>query len=85
MKIALGADHAGFELKDKIRQHLVDKGIAIDDRGTSSSDSVDYPDYSAPLPNRLPPGGRTGEFWSAEVELAWPSRPTRFRACAPPT
>jgi ribose 5-phosphate isomerase B len=46
MKIALGADHAGFELKDKIRQHLVDKGIAIDDRGTNSSESVDYPDYA---------------------------------------
>jgi len=46
MKIALGADHAGFELKEKIRQHLLDKGILVDDRGTNSSHSVDYPDYA---------------------------------------
>lgn len=46
MKIALGADHAGFELKEKIKQHLVDKGITVDDRGTDSPDSVDYPDYA---------------------------------------
>ena len=46
MKISLGADHAGFELKEKIRQHLLDKGILVDDRGTNSSHSVDYPDYA---------------------------------------
>jgi ribose 5-phosphate isomerase B len=46
MKIALGADHAGFELKEKIRQHLADKGIAVDDVGTHSSQPVDYPDYA---------------------------------------
>jgi ribose 5-phosphate isomerase B len=46
MKIALGADHAGFELKEKIRQHLADKGITVDDVGTNSSQTVDYPDYA---------------------------------------
>jgi len=47
MKIALGADHAGFELKERIRQHLVDKGVEVDDRGTHSTASVDYPDFAA--------------------------------------
>jgi ribose 5-phosphate isomerase B len=46
MKIALGADHAGFELKEKIRGYLQQKGIIVDDRGTKSSESVDYPDYA---------------------------------------
>jgi len=46
MKVALGADHGGFELKEKIRQHLVDKGIAVEDLGTNSSASVDYPDFA---------------------------------------
>jgi ribose 5-phosphate isomerase B len=46
MKIALGADHAGFELKNTIKQHLLAKGIAVDDHGTNSADSVDYPDYA---------------------------------------
>ena len=46
MKIALGADHAGFKLKEKIRQKLLDAGITVDDCGTHSTDSVDYPDYA---------------------------------------
>jgi ribose 5-phosphate isomerase B len=46
MKIALGADHAGFELKDKIEQYLEQKGISVQDHGTNSADSVDYPDYA---------------------------------------
>jgi ribose 5-phosphate isomerase B len=53
MKIALGADHAGFELKDKIRQHLLDKGISVDDRGTNSTESVDYPDYARDVAERV--------------------------------
>ena len=46
MKIALGADHAGFQLKEKIKQHLMQKGIQVDDRGTNSTESVDYPDFA---------------------------------------
>ena len=46
MKIVLGADHAGFELKDKIKQKLIAAGITVDDRGTDSPASVDYPDYA---------------------------------------
>ncbi len=47
MKIALGADHAGFELKQQIKQHLASQpGIEIDDRGTVSNESVDYPDFA---------------------------------------
>ena len=46
MKIALGADHAGFELKEKIKQKLAAEGITVDDRGTDSTVSVDYPDYA---------------------------------------
>jgi ribose 5-phosphate isomerase B len=46
MKIALGADHAGYELKDRIKQHLELQGIAVCDEGTSSPESVDYPDYA---------------------------------------
>jgi ribose 5-phosphate isomerase B len=57
MKIALGADHAGFELKEKIKQHLVEKGIAVDDRGTNSPESVDYPDYARTVGEEVT-GGR---------------------------
>ncbi len=46
MKIAIGADHAGFELKQKIKQHLAQLGMEVADQGTDSTDSVDYPDYA---------------------------------------
>ena len=46
MKIAVGADHAGYELKDKIKEHLQQHGINVRDEGTSSAESVDYPDYA---------------------------------------
>jgi ribose 5-phosphate isomerase B len=46
MKIALGADHAGFELKDKIKQHLSGRGFEVQDEGTNSGESVDYPDFA---------------------------------------
>jgi ribose 5-phosphate isomerase B len=46
MKIALGADHAGFELKDQIKQHLQQQSMDVRDEGTSSPESVDYPDYA---------------------------------------
>jgi ribose 5-phosphate isomerase B len=46
MRIVLGADHAGYQLKDQIKQHLEQQGISVQDEGTSSAESVDYPDYA---------------------------------------
>lgn len=44
--IALGADHAGFEVKEKIKNMLQSRGMEIRDYGTNSSESTDYPDYA---------------------------------------
>ncbi len=46
MKIAIGADHAGFELKEKIKRRLAQQGIDVHDDGTASTESVDYPDFA---------------------------------------
>ncbi len=46
MKIALGADHAGFPLKEKVKQWLMEQGLEVDDKGTLSNESVDYPDFA---------------------------------------
>ncbi len=46
MKIALGADHAGFELKQKVRDYLEKNGYQVKDEGTVSNESVDYPDFA---------------------------------------
>jgi len=44
-RIALGSDHAGFHIKETIRQFLENSGYPVDDLGTWSEESVDYPDY----------------------------------------
>jgi len=46
MKIIIGADHAGFELKKSIIKYLENIEIEVDDKGTYSSESVNYPDYA---------------------------------------
>lgn len=46
MKISIGADHAGFPLKQEIVSHLRDAGHEVIDLGTDSTDPVDYPDYA---------------------------------------
>ncbi|GAB4201423.1 MAG: ribose 5-phosphate isomerase B [Bacteroidia bacterium] len=45
MKISIGSDHAGFDLKEKLKEYLMSKNITVIDKGTYSADSVDYPDY----------------------------------------
>lgn len=45
MIISIGADHAAYNLKSVIIEHLKEKGIEVIDRGTYSLDSCDYPDY----------------------------------------
>src|SRR4029077_17432542 len=46
MKIAIGADHAGFSLKENLRQKLADEGYEVVDFGTGSAESCDYPDFA---------------------------------------
>src|SRR3954468_1439616 len=46
MKIAIGADHAGFVLKEQLRQRLSAEGHEVVDFGTRSAESCDYPDYA---------------------------------------
>jgi len=49
MKIAIASDHAGFELKEAVEAYLTKKGIEVNDLGTHSESSVDYPDYGKKL------------------------------------
>ena len=48
-KIAIGADHAGFDLKEKVREWLTRSGFESKDFGTYSSESADYPDFAHPV------------------------------------
>ena len=47
MRVVIGADHAGFELKEIIKETLDELRVAYKDVGTNSDESVDYPDYAA--------------------------------------
>jgi ribose 5-phosphate isomerase B len=49
MRIALAADHAGYQLKDELAQWLRDQGHDVTDLGTNGPESVDYPEYGARL------------------------------------
>ena len=46
MKIALGCDHGGINLKEAIKKYLVDKNIEVKDFGTHNNNSVNYPEYA---------------------------------------
>ena len=43
---AIGADHGGFHLKEALKAHLAKKGVRVQDHGTSSTESADYPDFA---------------------------------------
>jgi ribose 5-phosphate isomerase B len=47
MKLAIGSDHAGYALKEVVRQHLISTGHKVLDHGTNDASSVDYPDYAS--------------------------------------
>jgi ribose 5-phosphate isomerase B len=56
MKIAIANDHAGFELKNLVKEHLANQQIEVIDFGCNTSDSVDYPDFAHPLAKSVKSG-----------------------------
>jgi ribose 5-phosphate isomerase B len=57
MKIAIAADHAGFPLKESLTGWLRERGHQVEDFGTNSAESTDYPDYAEAVANRVASGG----------------------------
>tara|TARA_B100000941_G_scaffold155477_1_gene110318 strand:- start:46 stop:498 length:453 start_codon:yes stop_codon:yes gene_type:complete len=51
--VCIASDHAGFILKEDIKNHLIDKKVSIYDLGPYEGKSVDYPDYAKKLGNRI--------------------------------
>ena len=56
MKIAVGSDHAGYELKERVRELLREMGHVVTDFGTDSAESIDYPDFAAAVSNAVASG-----------------------------
>jgi len=56
MKVSIGSDHAGFDLKEKVKVHLEEEGHTVTDKGTYSADSTDYPDYAHAVASEVESG-----------------------------
>jgi ribose 5-phosphate isomerase B len=56
MRLAVGADHAGFEWKEKVKKILEKMGHEVTDFGTNSTDSVDYPDFGLKVAHAVAEG-----------------------------
>lgn len=54
--IGMASDHAGFEMKEAIKQRLLDAGYEVCDYGCNSAESCDYADYAHPLANAISTG-----------------------------
>ena len=51
--VCIASDHAGFNLKEDIKNHLIDKNVSVFDVGPYNNQSVDYPDYAKKLSHRI--------------------------------
>jgi ribose 5-phosphate isomerase B len=51
MKIVIGSDHAGYELKELVKNYLTNKGISVNDLGCNSQERCDYPDFAHAVAN----------------------------------
>jgi ribose 5-phosphate isomerase B len=56
MNISIGSDHAGFQYKEAIKDHLVQAGHTVEDCGTFTEASCDYPDYAHAVAKRVEEG-----------------------------
>lgn len=56
MRIIIGADHAGFFLKEAVKRYLLDRNTEVIDAGTWSDESVDYPDFGSSVAQRVSSG-----------------------------
>jgi len=54
--IVIGSDHGGFELKEAVKTLLMERGIPVEDMGTSDGNSVDYPDFGERVARKVSMG-----------------------------
>ncbi|MBW2277419.1 MAG: ribose 5-phosphate isomerase B [Deltaproteobacteria bacterium] len=53
MRLVMACDHGGYQLKDELKEKLEDRDVTIEDLGTSTGDSVDYPDFAHALSDKV--------------------------------
>jgi ribose 5-phosphate isomerase B len=65
-KIAIGSDHAGYPLKAQLAGHLREEGHEVEDLGTHSEESVDYPEYGALVARAASGASTRSQTWSGK-------------------
>ena len=83
MKVGVGADHGGFEMKQQLTTLLAKEGYQVVDFGDKTyDDNDDYPDFAIPLARAVAGGRSSAAFLYAVAAWAPQSLPIRFRALA---
>ena len=85
MRISIASDHAGYEQKQALVDHLTEQGHDVIDRGPDTDARVDYPDYAALVARDVAGGAPSAACSCAARASAWPLPRTRCAASAPPT
>jgi hypothetical protein len=84
-KIIIGADHAGFQLKETVKSFLKEKDWVVSDIGTDSEEAVDYPDFGEKVAGAVSAGVFSRASLYAAQEWVWPSSPTSSTESAQPS
>jgi ribose 5-phosphate isomerase B len=72
MRIAVGSDHAGFEIKESLKEKLREGGHDVLDLGTDSAERVDYPEYAAKVGRAVDSGeAERGVLVCGSTSPAW--------------
>ncbi len=61
-KVVIGADHGGYKLKEELKPFLKQLGYGVEDAGTNSEESVDYPDYAIEVAEKVGKSDKLAEF-----------------------
>ena len=79
MKVALGADHAGYPMKEKVKAFLQELGIAFEDLGTHGEESVDYTDFGKSVARKVSDGACERGILICGTGLGMSMAANRFR------
>lgn len=77
MKISIACDHGAFDLKERLKAHLLEQGHQVTDCGAHSTESCDYPDFAAAAARLVADGICERGWCCAPPASACPSPPTR--------